>query len=316
MKISVRPAGAASAFPLRGRLPTPAGSVTGTLRDRRASRRVSADGSDSAARGRRAHAAGVAVIGARGSGGGRRYRRHADLLPAAVRRGHGRLPRRHGTPPPGRPRLDPGRVGRLVLGVPRRHRGRSRLDKIGTSAGPRRCGAAAIANARLACQHYEKVFAAPRVGRAARRRRQAAAAVVGLHAGQGPGLPGHSLCDRPRRARRGQHNARGHPAPGRRHGQVPAGSVHGHYDESRQVPGRLEELGIDGVVQRLEDDGVAIFDSARERIGQQLAATRWPGRQRNSRPGSRRADQRAQARRARARRHERRRPECQPRDPI
>ena len=192
----------------------------------------------------------------------------------------------------------------------------SRLDKIGTSAGPRRCGAAAIANARLACQHYEKVFAAPRVGRAARRRRQAAAAVVGLHAGQGPGLPGHSLCDRPRRARRGQHNARGHPAPGRRHGQVPAGSVHGHYDESRQVPGRLQDLGIDGVVQRLEDDGVAIFDSARERIGQQLAATRWPGRQRNSRPGSRRADQRAQARRARARRHERQRPECQPRDPI
>jgi transaldolase len=59
------------------------------------------------------------------------------------------------------------------------------------------------------------------------------------------------------------------------HGRVPADSVHGHYEESQQVLDRLRALGIDydEVVQRLEDDGVAKFDGAWERLGEQLAAT-------------------------------------------
>jgi transaldolase len=59
------------------------------------------------------------------------------------------------------------------------------------------------------------------------------------------------------------------------HGQVPADSVHGHYDESQQVLDRLERIGIhyDDVTQELEDHGVAMFDAAWDRLGEQLAAT-------------------------------------------
>jgi transaldolase len=59
------------------------------------------------------------------------------------------------------------------------------------------------------------------------------------------------------------------------HGQVPADSVHGHYDESQQVLDRLERLGIhyDDVTQELEDHGVSTFDTAWDRLGEQLTAT-------------------------------------------
>ena len=54
------------------------------------------------------------------------------------------------------------------------------------------------------------------VGRAARGRCPAAAPAVGVHIGQGPGLPGHPVRDWPGRARRGQHHAGSHAARGRR----------------------------------------------------------------------------------------------------
>ena len=59
------------------------------------------------------------------------------------------------------------------------------------------------------------------------------------------------------------------------HGQVPADSVHGHYDESQQVLDQLQRLGIhyDDVTQELEDNGLATFDSAWERLSEQLTAT-------------------------------------------
>jgi transaldolase len=58
------------------------------------------------------------------------------------------------------------------------------------------------------------------------------------------------------------------------HGQVPADSVHGHYDESQQVLGQLQELGLgyDDIMQGLEDDAVTKFDAAWEQLGGQLAA--------------------------------------------
>ena len=64
-------------------------------------------------------------------------------------------------------------------------------------------------------------------------------------------------------------------APGVVADQVPANSVHGHYEESQQVFDQLRGLGIDydDVVQKLEDDGVAAFDGAWERLGGQLATT-------------------------------------------
>ena len=91
----------------------------------------------------------------------------------------------------------------------------SRLDKIGTSEAAGLRGRAAIANARLAYQHYEQVFSAPR-WTALSAAGPAAAAVVGLDVGQGSGVSRHPLCGQPGRSGRGQHHARGHPAPGRR----------------------------------------------------------------------------------------------------
>jgi transaldolase len=59
------------------------------------------------------------------------------------------------------------------------------------------------------------------------------------------------------------------------HGQVPADSVHGHYDQAREVLGQLREVGIDydDVVQALEDDGVAKFDASWDQLGERLAST-------------------------------------------
>ncbi len=151
----------------------------------------------------------------------------------------------------------------------------SRLDKIGTSGAAALRGRAAIANARLAYEHYEKVFTGPRW--AALR-----------DAGARPQRPLWASTSVKDPAYPDTRYVTDLVAPGvvntmpeatlrlvADHGQVPADSVHGHYDESRQVLRQLQELGIDydDVVQRLEDDGVATFDNAWERLGQQLAAT-------------------------------------------
>ena len=61
-----------------------------------------------------------------------------------------------------------------------------RLDKIGTDEAKALRGKAAIANARLAYEAYEEVFATDRWQALRRRRRPPAAAAVGLHRRQGP----------------------------------------------------------------------------------------------------------------------------------
>ena len=92
----------------------------------------------------------------------------------------------------------------------------ARLDKISTPAAAALRGRAAIANARLAYHHYERMLASPQVAGPGPRRGAPAAAAVGLDLGQGPGLPRHPLRDRPGRAWRDQHHARGHLARGHR----------------------------------------------------------------------------------------------------
>ena len=73
---------------------------------------------------------------------------------------------------------------------------------------PRRCkGKAGVANARLAYQAYEEVFATPRWQALRGRGRPHAAPALGLHRRQGPGLPRHDLRHRARRARHRQHDA-------------------------------------------------------------------------------------------------------------
>jgi transaldolase len=151
----------------------------------------------------------------------------------------------------------------------------ARLDKIGTDEAAALRGRAAIANARLAYQHYEQVFSTPRW--AALR-----------DAGARPQRPLWASTSVKDPAYPDTRYVVDLVAPGvvntmpeatlrlvADHGDVPADSVHGHYEESQQVLDSLRELGIDydEVVQDLEDDGVAKFDTAWQKLGEQLADT-------------------------------------------
>ena len=68
-----------------------------------------------------------------------------------------------------------------------------RLDKIGTPEAKALRGKAAIANARLAYELYEQKFGTAAWAGPGRARRPPAAAAVGIHQHQGPGLPGHHV---------------------------------------------------------------------------------------------------------------------------
>ena len=157
-------------------------------------------------------------------GRGHQHQRDADLLPAALRRGDGRLPRRHRASPRRGPRPDPAGLGRVVLRQPRRHRDRPAAST--RSARPRRKRSAAGRDRERptglpqpTTRSSPPPMAHPRPGRG-----PAAAAAVGLHRGEGPGLPRHPLRRRPGHPRRGEHHARGDAArdgrprrPARRH---------------------------------------------------------------------------------------------------
>ena len=139
-----------------------------------------------------------------------------------------------------------------------------RLDKIGTDEAKQLRGRAAIANARLAYQHYEKVFASERWQRladaGARPQRPLWAStgvkdpsyddtryVVDLVA---PGvvntMPEATL------------NAMAD------HGKLRGDTVTGSYDDAQQVLDRLASIGVeyDDVVQVLEDEGVKKFEDS------------------------------------------------------
>jgi transaldolase len=150
----------------------------------------------------------------------------------------------------------------------------ARLDKIGTAEATALRGRAAIANARLAYQHYERVLSSPR---------WAALAAAGARP-QRPLWASTSVKDPAYPDTRYVVDL---VAPGvvntmpettlrqvADHGDVPADSVRGHYDESRQVLAGLQALGIDydEVTAALEANGVSTFDNAWGRLGEQLAA--------------------------------------------
>ena len=127
-----------------------------------------------------------------------RYRAVMDAYLDRPRAGQGE---RH------RPLEDP--LGRVVLRLPRRHRDRqaARRDRRPDEAAGADAARPAIANARLAYEAYEEVFAGDRFAGARGRRRQHAAAAVGLDRREGPGLPRHDVRHRPRRRRHRQHDA-------------------------------------------------------------------------------------------------------------
>jgi transaldolase len=149
------------------------------------------------------------------------------------------------------------------------------LDKIGTTEAAGLRGQAAIANARLAYQHYERVFSSARwaalnaAGARPQRPLWASTSVKDpaypdtryVTSLVAPGVVNtmpeatlHAVAD---------------------HGRVPADSIHGRYGEARQVLDRLRAEGIDldEVMQGLEDSAVSKFDASWDQLGEQLAAS-------------------------------------------
>jgi transaldolase len=153
-----------------------------------------------------------------------------------------------------------------------------RLDKLGTPQAAALRGTAALANARLAYRRYEDVLATDRwqaLQRAGARPQRPLWAstsvkdpayedtryVTGLVAADVVNTMPEATLDAVAD-----------------HGQIPADSIHGTYQQSQAVLDELAALGIDyhDVVQTLEDRGVAAFDASWDHLGQRLAGALKP----------------------------------------
>src|SRR5580698_8049124 len=149
----------------------------------------------------------------------------------------------------------------------------ARLDKIGTSEAAALRGRAAIANARIAYEHYEQVFSGARW--AALR-----------DAGAQPQRPLWASTSVKDPAYPDTRYVTDLVAPGvvntmpeatlravADHAWIPADSVRGHYAEARQVLRDLEAIGVDygDVTAGLESNGLAAFDASSRDLGDQTA---------------------------------------------
>jgi len=150
----------------------------------------------------------------------------------------------------------------------------TRLDKIGTPEAAALRGRAAISNARLAYQRYERMLGAAR---------WAALAAAGARP-QRPLWASASVKDP---AYPDTRYVTELVAPGvvntmpeatlravADHGQIPADSVRGHYADASRVLGQLQALGVDyaDVTAGLEEQGLEMFDASWRELGDQLAA--------------------------------------------
>ena len=150
----------------------------------------------------------------------------------------------------------------------------ARLDKIGTAAAAALRGRAAIANARLAYQPYERMLASPR---------WAALAAAGARP-QRPLWASTSVKDP---AYPDTRYVTDLVAPGvvstmpeatlravAGHGQIPADSIRGHYQDARRVLSQLAAAGVgyDDVTATLEQRGLELFDASWRELGDQLGA--------------------------------------------
>jgi transaldolase len=151
----------------------------------------------------------------------------------------------------------------------------ARLDKIGTPEAQALRGRAAIANARLAYEHYERTIASSRW--------------TALHAaGARPQRPLWASTSVKDPAYPDTRYVTGLVAPGvvntmpeatlravADHGEIPQDSVRGHYTDARQVLSDLAALGVDyrDVTSVLENNGLAAFDASWQELGDQLAVT-------------------------------------------
>ncbi|MHB1064232.1 MAG: transaldolase [Georgenia sp.] len=149
----------------------------------------------------------------------------------------------------------------------------ARLDELATPAAAELRGRAAIANARVAYEHYERVFASPR---------WASLRAAGAH----PQRPLWASTSTKDPAYPDTRYVVDLVAPGvvntmpeatmravADHGQVHAESVHAGYGDAHDALAALRRLGIDydDVVQTLEDDGLSTFEASWQILGDQLA---------------------------------------------
>ncbi|HEY3734953.1 MAG TPA: transaldolase [Streptosporangiaceae bacterium] len=138
----------------------------------------------------------------------------------------------------------------------------NRLDKIGTAEARALRGTAAIANARLAYQHYEEKFASPRwqalAAKGARPQRPLWASTSTKDPGFDDTMYVAELVAPGTVNTMPEATMHATAAHGKLHGNTAAGG----YDEARQVFEDLAKLGIgyDDVVSVLEDEGLAKFE--------------------------------------------------------
>src|SRR4029077_523436 len=150
----------------------------------------------------------------------------------------------------------------------------ARLDKIGTAAAAALRGRAAIANARLAYQHYEQMLASPRWGALAAGRGPPPPPLLAATSVKDPASPDTMYVTKlvapgvvntmPEATLRAVAD----------HGQIPADSVRGHYQDARQVLSQLAAVGVgyDDVTAALEQRGLELFDASWRELSDQLGA--------------------------------------------
>jgi transaldolase len=158
----------------------------------------------------------------------------------------------------------------------------ARLDKIGTPAAAALRGRAAIANARLAYQHHERMLASPRWATLAAAGARPQRPLWASTSVKDPGYPDTRYVTdlvapgvvntMPEATLRAVAD----------HGQIPEDSVRGRYADARQVLSELEALGVDygDVTESLETNGLGAFDASWRELGDELATAlhRPPGR--------------------------------------
>ena len=148
-----------------------------------------------------------------------------------------------------------------------------RLDKFGTPEAVALRGRAAIANARLAYQHYERMLASPRWSALAAAGARPQRPLWASTSVKDPAWPDTRyvtdlvapdvINTMPETTLRAVAD----------HGEIPDDSVRSHYAEAREVLSELEAIGVDygDVTEGLESNGLAAFDASWRELGDQIA---------------------------------------------
>ncbi len=138
-----------------------------------------------------------------------------------------------------------------------------RLTVLGTDEALALKGKAALANARLAYEAYENVFAGDRFT-ASPGPGRTPSVPCGRRPGEGPGIPGHPVRGGAGRSRTVNTMPEATLNAAADHGDVRGDTVTGGYAQARADLAAVERLGIsyDEVVEQLEQEGVAKFEVA------------------------------------------------------